>query len=55
MYYFANVDARYDCSINVTNVVYEEVRKFVWKRIVCKHRVPQPLVSNKGTYFTDKI
>ena len=31
----------------------ENVRKFVWKRIICMYGIPHQLVSDNGTQFTD--
>ena len=33
-------------------ITTKKVRKLVWKRIICRYRVPRQLVSDNGTQFT---
>ena len=34
-------------------ITMEKVRKFIWKRIICRYGIPCQLVSDSGTQFTN--
>jgi transposase InsO family protein len=38
----------------VASITALQVKKFLWKNIVCRYRIPLVLISNNGTQFTDK-
>jgi transposase InsO family protein len=38
----------------VASITALQVKKFLWKNIVCRYEIPLVLISDNGTQFTDK-
>jgi transposase InsO family protein len=42
-------------AIAIPNIKAETVTKFIYEQIICRHGVPQEILSDRGTLFINKI